>query len=152
VDITAVCRKVKLLLRHYSPSLLKMRSASSSAAAISLLTGILALQECVCGGIVVEAGMTYLYHPLDEGALFAFDARITEEYTALYAARGVSYPGTFRVVGPDGPCLADFVVFETASRAEAERLGEEDLPARIVAIEDTSIAYLAVRKNPESTK
>jgi hypothetical protein len=44
--------------------------------------------------------------------------------------------GTFRVVGPDGPCLADFMVFDTASRAEAERLGEEDLPAHIVAIED----------------
>ncbi len=80
--------------------------------------------------------MSYLYHPLDEATLFAFDARITEEYTALYAARGVSYMGTFRVVGPDGPCLADFMVFETASQAEAERLGEEDLPGRIVAIED----------------
>jgi hypothetical protein len=242
---TAVCRKVKPLLRHYSPSLLKMRSAGTSAAAISLLAGILALQKCVYGGMVVEAGMTpvvchsltevhaersrqreekitvedkedmsmdvridlypnratgaytldviarpeglasptdlagqsadlilddtpprgeaqsisftravpspcslatlaqpgrvvmsYLYHPLDEATLFAFDARITEEYTAFYAARGVSYMGTFRVVGPDGPCLGEFVVFETASQAEAERLGEEDLPARIVAIED----------------
>jgi hypothetical protein len=80
--------------------------------------------------------MIYLYHPLDEGTMFAFDARITEEYTAFYAARGVSNLGIFRVVGPDGPCLADFMIFETASRAEAERLGEEDLPARIVAIED----------------
>lgn len=80
--------------------------------------------------------LAYLYHPLDETTLLAFDARITEEYTAFYAARGVSYLGTFRVVGPDGPCLADFLVFETASRAEAERLGNEDLPARIVAIED----------------
>jgi len=222
-----------------------MRSAGTSAAAISLLAGILALQECVYGGIVVEVGMTpvachsltevhsersrqreekitvedkedmsmdvridlypnratgaytldviarpeglafptdlpgqsadlilddtpprgeahslsftravpspcslatlaqpgrvvmtYLYHPFDEATLCAFDARITEEYTALYAARSVSYLGTFRVVGPDGPCVADFVVFETASQAEAERLGEEDLPARIVAIED----------------
>jgi hypothetical protein len=222
-----------------------MHSASSSDAAISLLAGILALQECVYGGIVVEAGMTavachsltdvhsersrqrvekitvedkedmsmdvridlyptratgaytldviarpeglasptdlpgqsadlilddtpprgeahsisftravpspcslatlaprgrvvmtYLYHPLDEATLLAFDARITEEYTAWYATRGVSYLGTFRVVGPDGPCLADIMVFETASQAEAERLGEEDLPARIVAIED----------------
>lgn len=78
----------------------------------------------------------YLYHPLDEAALFAFDARITEEYTALYAGRGVFYLGTFRVVGPDGPCLGDVLVFETASKAEAERLGNEDLPARIAAIEE----------------
>ena len=80
--------------------------------------------------------LAYLYHPLDDAAMFAFDARITEEYTALYAARGVSNLGTFRAVGPDGPCVADLMVFEAASRAEAERLAEEDLPARIVAIDD----------------
>ena len=80
--------------------------------------------------------MIYLYHPLDEATLLAFDARNTQEYTALYSLRGVSNLGTFRVVGPDGHCLADMMVFETASRAEAKRLGEEDLPARIIAIED----------------
>jgi hypothetical protein len=64
---TAVCRKVKPLLRHYSPSLLKMRSAGTSAAAISLLAGILALQKCVYGGMVVEAGMTpVVCHSLTE--------------------------------------------------------------------------------------
>jgi hypothetical protein len=80
--------------------------------------------------------MAYLYQPLDETTLLAFDARITEEYTTLYTERGVFYLGTFYVVGPDGSCLGDFLVFETASRAEAERLGNEDLPARIIAIED----------------
>jgi hypothetical protein len=80
--------------------------------------------------------LAYVYHPLDETTLLAFDERITSEYTALYRERGVFYLGTFRVVGPDGQCLSDFLVFETASRGEAERLGSEDLPTRIVSIED----------------
>src|SRR5260221_8061232 len=78
--------------------------------------------------------MTYLYHPFDEATLCAFDARITEEYTAFYAARGVSYLGTFRVVGPDGPCVADLMVFETASQAEAERVIEDGFAERVVVI------------------
>jgi hypothetical protein len=80
--------------------------------------------------------MAYLYHPRDETAMLAFDARITKEYTAFYREYGMFYLGTFHVVGPDGPCLSDFWVFETAIKAEAERLSNEDFPARIVAIED----------------
>src|SRR5258706_12664883 len=42
--------------------------------------------------------LAYVYHPLDETALLAFDERITSEYTAFYRERGVFYLGTFRVV------------------------------------------------------
>lgn len=78
----------------------------------------------------------YLYHPIDEQAILDFDARITDEYSAFYAGRGVYYTGTYRVTGPDGPCIGEIVAYDSASRAEAERLGNEDLTARITTIEN----------------
>jgi hypothetical protein len=78
----------------------------------------------------------YLYHPLDEQALLAFDARITEEYSAFYAVRGVFYTGTYHVTGPAGGCIGELLAYDTASRERAQRLGTEDLSECIIAIED----------------
>lgn len=84
------------------------------------------------GGMV----SAYLYHPKDDAEILAFDARITEEYSAYYAARGIYYTGTYHVDGPDGPCIGETMAYDVASREEADRLGNEGLSERIVAIED----------------
>src|SRR4051794_32072169 len=76
----------------------------------------------------------FLYHPKDDDALLAFDARITEDYSAFYATRGVYYTGTFRAVAPDGPCIAEILIYDTADRAEAEEMGSANLPAHITAM------------------
>jgi hypothetical protein len=79
----------------------------------------------------------YMYHPRDAEEILAFDARITDEYTAYYGERGVHYCGTFHVEGgPLGSCIGEIITFDTADRAEAERWCTEGLSERIVAIED----------------
>lgn len=79
----------------------------------------------------------YMYHPRDTEEILAFDARITDEYTAYYSERGVHYCGTFHVEGgPLGSGIGEIVTFDTADRAEAERWCTEGLSERIVAIED----------------
>jgi hypothetical protein len=79
----------------------------------------------------------YLYHPLDTAEILAFDARITDEYTAFYGERGVYYCGTFHVDGgPLRSCIGEILTFDTADRAEVERRCSEGLSERIVAIED----------------
>ena len=80
--------------------------------------------------------LAFGYHAHDEAAILAFDARITEEYTAFYLTRGVTYTGVFHLEGADTPPLGELLVFDAASLEEAERLGSEDLPQRIVDIED----------------
>ena len=96
-------------------------------------------------GCIVTA---FLYHPKDDTALLAFDARITEDYSAFYATRGVYYTGTFRVVGPDGPCIAEILVYDTADRAEAEEMGSVNLPPHITAMaeEGQALQDLARRR------
>jgi hypothetical protein len=81
--------------------------------------------------------MAFAYHAFDEAAMLAFDARITDEYTSFYAGRDIDYLGVFRVSGLGPPCLGEIIVFRGAgSIEEAERAGNEDLPQRIVDIED----------------
>jgi len=83
--------------------------------------------------------MVFAYHVPDEAAMLAFDARITEEYTRFYAQRGVLYTGVYRVDGGalGGGRLGEVLAWDgVASVEEAERLGSEDLPQRIVDIED----------------
>lgn len=79
---------------------------------------------------------TYLYDARDEREIFAFDERISEDYTAYYASRGMYYLGVYSVDGPLKPQLAEFSVYATSDPEEAERIGSDDLAAYIVAIED----------------
>jgi hypothetical protein len=80
--------------------------------------------------------LVFGYHARDEQAMLAFDARITEEYTAFYLTRGVTYTGVFHLDGPATPPLGEIIAFDAATVEDAERLGNEDLPQRIVDIED----------------
>jgi len=78
----------------------------------------------------------YLYHALDEPAILALAGRIMEGYARFYATRGVYYSGVFRVVGPAGPCLAELIAYDADNREEANRLGGENMPDFINAIDD----------------
>jgi hypothetical protein len=84
-------------------------------------------------GCIVTA---YLYHAKNEAEMLAFDERITAEYTAFYLARGMSYLGAYRATGPIEPCIGEFMVYHTMDPEEVERIGNDDLPPAIVAIED----------------
>ena len=82
------------------------------------------------------------YHAHDDGELLAFDARITEEYTAFYAARGIRYSGVYRLQGLGMRSFAEILAYDGVhSIEEADRLGNEDLPPAIVAIEDECRAH-----------
>lgn len=82
------------------------------------------------------------YHTPDDDAMLAFDAGITDEYSRFYATRGVHYTGAFRVDGLGGGRLGEILCIDgVASVEEAERLCSEDLPPRIVEIEDECRTY-----------
>ncbi|HMA33296.1 MAG TPA: hypothetical protein VKY74_02355, partial [Chloroflexia bacterium] len=78
----------------------------------------------------------YLYQARDEPAILALAARIMDGYAQFYATRRVYYAGVFRVAGPTGPGLAELLAYDAPNRAEANRLGGEDLPDFIRAIDD----------------
>jgi hypothetical protein len=80
--------------------------------------------------------MVFAYLAHDEQEMLDFDAGISEEYTAFYATRGVHYSGVFRADGLGGQRLGEIIAFDAASVEEAERMGNDDLPQRIVDIED----------------
>lgn len=82
-----------------------------------------------------------LYQAKDEAVMAAFDERITEEYTAFYAERGVRYGGLCRVVGPHGTSLGELLGFEVPDMAAAVRAANDGLSDRIVAIEDECRLY-----------
>jgi len=78
----------------------------------------------------------YLYQAHDEAAILALAARIMDGYARFYATRGVYYAGVFQVHGPAGPGLAELIAYDAPNRAEANRLGGENLPPFITAIDD----------------
>ncbi|HXA43764.1 MAG TPA: hypothetical protein VNV65_12730 [Candidatus Solibacter sp.] len=85
--------------------------------------------------------LVLLYQAKDEEAMAAFDERITEEYSAFYADRGVSYGGLCRVAGPHGSSLGELLGFEVPDMAVALRAANDGLSDRIVAIEDECRLY-----------
>jgi hypothetical protein len=92
--------------------------------------------------------MVFAYHAHDEQAMLEFDARITEEYSAFYATRGVHYAGVFHADGLGERRLGEIIAFDAASVEEAERMGNDHLPQRIVDIE----AECRTLQNPEASR
>ena len=81
--------------------------------------------------------MVFAYYVLDEAAVLEFDTRITEEYTRFFQTRDVHYAGLYHVSGLGDTLLGEIVAWDgVRSIEEAERLGNDDLPRRIVEIED----------------
>jgi hypothetical protein len=86
--------------------------------------------------------MVFAYHAHDDAEMLAFDARITDEYTAFYATRGVRYSGVYRAEALGLRCLGEILAFAGVHSAkEGEKLGSEDLSPRIVEIEDECRTY-----------
>jgi hypothetical protein len=86
-----------------------------------------------------DALVAFAYHAHDDGALLAFDERITDEYTRFYATRGIRYAGVYRVEAHDLGlvCWGEILAYDGVHTVEeGDRLGNQDLPPNIVAIED----------------
>jgi len=78
-----------------------------------------------------------IYNAKDTDEIIAFDRRITDEYTAHYAAECCHYLGVYAVHdGPLGLKLAEILVYDTANLGAAQQDAERDSPPRIAAIED----------------
>ncbi|MFL5732620.1 MAG: hypothetical protein ACJ78Q_05405 [Chloroflexia bacterium] len=78
----------------------------------------------------------FLYHATTDNELLALAARIMDLYAEFYATRGIYYTGVFRATGVLGNVLAEPVVYDAPSQEEAERLGSDDLPKWIEAIDE----------------